>query len=172
MQGYEHLAQFISGIAVEQGRFAKYEPQPETPVPSAIPVNILDVGTGHMGGLGIMAALERRAQFGGSYLVQVSLVQSAMYLQSLGKHPDEQVKDLWKRYHADSTDLNPESLTVGVMGYFSMFQSTYLRQGHPSAYREEFFMRYDNTGFGGYGLRILHPFYSHHFPIDPIARVI
>jgi hypothetical protein len=73
-----------------------------------------------MGGLGIMAALQRRAQFGGSYLIQVSLLQSANFLQSLGTQPEAVVQKLWKNYRADSTDLNPEADLVGVMvGSFS-----------------------------------------------------
>lgn len=102
-----------------------------------------------MGGLGILSALQRRATYGGSYLVQVSLLQSANYLQSLGKQPDALVENLWKNYRADSTDLNPEADLVGVMGYFAGFQSTYLREGFPRAYADNLFMQYDNTGFGG-----------------------
>ncbi|KAI9027858.1 CoA-transferase family III domain-containing protein [Hyaloraphidium curvatum] len=155
--GYEHLAQMISGIAVEQGRYAKHEPPVDTPIPSAVPVNILDVGTGHMGGLGILSALQRRAQFGGSYVVQVSLLQSALFLQSLGKQPDDVVTDLWKRYRPESSVIDPEAPLVGTMGYFSGFQSEYLREGHHESYRDDFFMEYDGTGFPGSRVRVLKP---------------
>ena len=47
-----------------------------------------DYIAGYMGAAGVLAALRRRAQEGGSYHVRVSLARAAMWFQSLGHFPN------------------------------------------------------------------------------------
>ena len=77
--GWEQLAQTVTGIAVEQGRPTR---------PELIPAAACDYTTGYLTALGIMAALHRRAHEGGSWHVQTSLVQTAMWFQRLGARCD------------------------------------------------------------------------------------
>ena len=77
--GWEQLAQTVTGIAVEQG----------TPAcPQLIPAAACDYTTGYLTALGVMAALHRRAREGGSWHVQTSLVQTAMWFHRLGDQCD------------------------------------------------------------------------------------
>lgn len=73
--GWEQVAQTVTGICHEQGA-------PGAPELVALPA--CDYMTGYLGALGTLIALERRAQEGGSWHVQVSLCRSAMFLQDQG----------------------------------------------------------------------------------------
>ena len=73
--GWEQLAQTVTGIAAEQGGAA----------PALLPAAATDYTTGTLSALGIMIALERRAREGGSYHVRVSLSQTGMWIDSLGR---------------------------------------------------------------------------------------
>ncbi|OED37976.1 hypothetical protein AB833_21590 [Chromatiales bacterium (ex Bugula neritina AB1)] len=68
--GWEQVAQAVSGICHE------VDPQ----CPGLLPVNACDYITGYLGAYGILLALLRRAREGGSYHVNVSLCQTAMFL--------------------------------------------------------------------------------------------
>ncbi|MDE2264882.1 MAG: CoA transferase [Alphaproteobacteria bacterium] len=85
-RGWEQLAQSATGIAVEQGAFmaVRRRSRRET-LPELIPAAVLDYATGYLAAAGAMAALLRRIREGGSWLVQVSLASTAVWLQSLGK---------------------------------------------------------------------------------------
>jgi len=95
-RGWEQLAQSATGIAVEQGSFvaARAGSRRET-VPALIPAAACDYITGYLGAAGVAAALLRRFREGGSWLVEVSLCATAMWLQSLGKIPAAQVPAGW-----------------------------------------------------------------------------
>jgi len=155
--GYEHLAQYFSGITIEQAVDAKYIPPPEEPIPSAIPVNILDITTGHAGALATLAALMKRAETGGSYQANVSLLQSALFLKSLGRQPTWLVQKNWERYMPDVSVIDPDAEWVGLQGYFQAFNCEYFPKGHPKAFADEHFIEYHNCPHGG-TLRIMkHP---------------
>ncbi|MGR3321120.1 MAG: CoA transferase, partial [Pseudooceanicola sp.] len=78
--GWEQVAQTVTGICHEQG--------PEG-APELIPLPACDYLTGYLGALGALIALERRADEGGSWHVQVSLCRSAMFLQDQGRWPEK-----------------------------------------------------------------------------------
>ncbi|MEE8399094.1 MAG: CoA transferase [Desulfobacterales bacterium] len=78
--GWEQLAQTVSGMAHIQG--GKEGPQ-------LIPAAVTDYTTGFLAAFGSLVALKRRALYGGSYLVRVSLSQTGMWLRSLGLAGDE-----------------------------------------------------------------------------------
>jgi crotonobetainyl-CoA:carnitine CoA-transferase CaiB-like acyl-CoA transferase len=73
--GWEQVAQTVSGICHE-GREDR---------PTLLPAAACDYTTGYLGAYGAMLALARRAREGGSYHVQVSLCQSALYIYRHGK---------------------------------------------------------------------------------------
>ncbi len=85
-RGWEQLAQSVTGIAVDQGAYqaARAGTRRDT-VPALMPAAVCDYITGYLGAAGVAAALLRRFREGGSWLVEVSLGATAMWLQSLGK---------------------------------------------------------------------------------------
>lgn len=94
--GFDMEACTVAGVTVIEGD----ETNPEYP-PTAI---INDFVAGYIGASGVMAALRRRAQEGGSYHVKISLTRCAMWYSSLGlfpttdfdpTHPDHRM--IWPR---------------------------------------------------------------------------
>ncbi|MGE5478015.1 MAG: CoA transferase [Bacteroidales bacterium] len=77
-RGWEQLAQVATGMAVAQGTADQPALQPTYPN---------DYVTGFLAALGTLAALIRRADEGGSYLVRVSLCRTAMWIQEQGTVP-------------------------------------------------------------------------------------
>jgi len=73
--GWEQLAQTATGLATRQGTPGR---------PLLIPAAASDYTTGYLTALGVLAALHRRSSEGGSWHVQTSLVQTAMWFQRLG----------------------------------------------------------------------------------------
>jgi crotonobetainyl-CoA:carnitine CoA-transferase CaiB-like acyl-CoA transferase len=74
--GFDQNGQVASGFAAKEGEPGR---------PKFSPVFYLaDLMTGYLAAAGMMAALLRRSEEGGSYHVKLSLVRSAMWVQSLG----------------------------------------------------------------------------------------
>jgi crotonobetainyl-CoA:carnitine CoA-transferase CaiB-like acyl-CoA transferase len=73
--GWEQIAQTVTGICHEGGEDR----------PRLLPAAACDYTTGYLGAYGALLALERRAREGGSWHVQVSLCQSALYIYRQGK---------------------------------------------------------------------------------------
>jgi crotonobetainyl-CoA:carnitine CoA-transferase CaiB-like acyl-CoA transferase len=78
-RGYDTLVQCASGIVDEQTR------SDTSDKPKHTPASALDYLTGYLAALGILAALLRRAEEGGSWHVRVSLAQTAHWLDGLGR---------------------------------------------------------------------------------------
>ncbi|MBL6079639.1 CoA transferase [Belnapia sp. T18] len=76
--GWEQVAQSVSGIAHTHGQMTG------AGRPKLAPAPICDYLTGYLAAFGTMLALGRRAREGGSYHVQASLCQSAMFYQRQG----------------------------------------------------------------------------------------
>jgi crotonobetainyl-CoA:carnitine CoA-transferase CaiB-like acyl-CoA transferase len=81
--GWEQLGQTVTGLAVVHGGEAG---------PKLLPGAVTDYTTGYLAAFGTMLALQRRALYGGSYLVRVSLVQTAMWLRGLGLAGEERLE--------------------------------------------------------------------------------
>lgn len=80
--GWEQLAQTVTGMAdIHGGRGA----------PKLQPAAVADYTTGFLAAFGTLVALERRARYGGSYLVRVSLAQTATWLRGLGLKSAEEL---------------------------------------------------------------------------------
>lgn len=73
--GWEQVAQTMTGIC--------HDNNPERP--HLLPAAACDYTTGYLAAYGILLALARRAQEGGSYHVRVSLCQSGMFIYRQGK---------------------------------------------------------------------------------------
>jgi crotonobetainyl-CoA:carnitine CoA-transferase CaiB-like acyl-CoA transferase len=78
-RGYDTLVQCASGIVDEQTASDKSDK------PKHTPASALDYLTGYLAALGILAAVLRRADEGGSWHVRVSLAQTARWLDGLGR---------------------------------------------------------------------------------------
>ncbi|MFD7666017.1 CoA transferase [Streptomyces sp. NPDC059788] len=76
--GWDQVAQAVTGTCAVQGD-ATNDGRPQL-----TPVYLCDFLTGFLAGYGTLLALARRAREGGSYHVQVSLCQSATFLQRQG----------------------------------------------------------------------------------------
>ena len=80
--GWEQLGQTVTGMAVVHGGADEPRLQPGA---------VTDYSTGFLGAFGSLVALQRRALYGGSYLVRVSLAQTAMWIRSLGLAAEERL---------------------------------------------------------------------------------
>ncbi len=76
--GWEQIAQAVTGVCHTHGE-AIGAGQPQL-----VSAPMCDYLTGYMGAIGVMLALARRAKEGGGYEVNVSLCQSAMFIQRQG----------------------------------------------------------------------------------------
>lgn len=96
-RGFEQMAQCATGLAAAQGEFvAERASQKRDDVPLLLPMAACDYLTGYLAAAGAIAALLRRYREGGSWLVQVSLASTAMWLQSLGRIAAARVPQEWK----------------------------------------------------------------------------
>ncbi len=80
--GWEQLAQAATGMSYREGLAA---PGGE---PRLAPAAVNDYSTGWLAAYGAMLALARRTREGGSWLVETSLAQTAMWYQRLGDDND------------------------------------------------------------------------------------
>lgn len=78
-RGFDTLVQTASGLAAEESAGGP---------PRHLPAQALDYATGHLAAFGAMAALARRAEEGGSWLVRLSLAATARWLDGLGRVDD------------------------------------------------------------------------------------
>ncbi len=86
--GWEQLAQTVTGMAQVHGLTVP----DAAPGPRLQPGAVNDYTTGFLAALGAMIALQRRALHGGSYLVRVSLAQTAMWVRGLGLAEPERLR--------------------------------------------------------------------------------
>ena len=78
-RGFDSLVQTATGINDAEGAaFGAGRPR-------ALPMQILDMASAFLLAFGAEAALLRQRQEGGSWLVQVSLARTALWLRSLGR---------------------------------------------------------------------------------------
>lgn len=78
-KGFDSLAQTAMGFNWAEADAAGVQ------VPKPLPMQILDHAAGHLIALGASAALHRQQREGGSWLVEVSLAQTAHWLRGLGR---------------------------------------------------------------------------------------
>jgi crotonobetainyl-CoA:carnitine CoA-transferase CaiB-like acyl-CoA transferase len=85
--GWEQLAQTVTGMAHVHGGAEGPKLQPGA---------VTDYTTGFLAAFGSLVALQRRALYGGSYLVRVSLCQTGMWVRSLGVAGENRVEGAQK----------------------------------------------------------------------------
>lgn len=90
--GWQQIADCVTGVAWEQGRFMGLA-EPVVP-----PFPMSDYGTGALGCAAALAGLHRRATRGGSWVARTSLCQYDVFLLSLGAYPCD-VQDRMRRLH-------------------------------------------------------------------------
>jgi crotonobetainyl-CoA:carnitine CoA-transferase CaiB-like acyl-CoA transferase len=81
--GWEQLAQTVTGMAHVHGGAEGPKLQPGA---------VTDYTTGFLAAFGSLIALQRRALYGGSYLVRVSLSQTGMWVRGLGIAGEDRVE--------------------------------------------------------------------------------
>lgn len=92
-RGFDSLVQTTTGMTVSEAEHhaAAAGQQQENGASDggarSMPVQALDHGSGQLLAAGVMAALQRRAVEGGSWVVNVSLAGTMKYLRSLGQYP-------------------------------------------------------------------------------------
>ncbi len=108
--GFEQLGQAATGMSHREGTASSER------IPRLAPAAVNDYSTGYLAAYGAMIALARRATEGGSWHVQTSLSQAAMWYQRLGDDNDID--------HADPGDV---SQFLGVMDTEHFGRLQYLR---------------------------------------------
>jgi len=104
-RGFDSIVQCCSGLVHEHSQ-GRDEP------PVHLPAQCLDYVTGYLGAFGVMEALRRRANEGGSWLVRVSLAQTAHWLKRLGRFgTSEDARDLPDPELSDVMDLTMQTET-------------------------------------------------------------
>lgn len=78
-RGFDSLVQTASGLNMAEAEAAGVDG------PKPLPAQALDHASGYLMAFGAIAALIRRAQVGGSWLVRVSLARTGRWLRSLGR---------------------------------------------------------------------------------------
>jgi len=102
--GWEQLAQTVTGMAHVHGGAEGPKLQPGA---------VTDYTTGFLAAFGSLVALQRRALYGGSYLVRVSLCQTGMWVRSLGIAGEERAHAAQKLEDEEIRSF----LTTSVGGY-------------------------------------------------------
>ncbi len=107
--GYDSLVQSATGIAYEQSR-GDLSSKP----PKHLPAQSLDYLTGYFASICILAAIKKRAEEGGSYLIRVSLAQTAEWFKNLGRisNPEE-----YLNLTAPKAEAIPELITQSMTPY-------------------------------------------------------
>ena len=100
LRGFDGLVQTASGVAMETAQ-ARGE---DRPVP--LPVWALSHATGQFAAYGVLAALARREQSGGSWQVRLSLAQTSRWLTGLGRRDTLGLREL------TDTDVEPFRRTM------------------------------------------------------------
>ncbi|KAF0644621.1 hypothetical protein FPSE5266_01868 [Fusarium pseudograminearum] len=139
--GWQQIADCVTGIAWEQGRFMGMS-EPMVP-----PFPISDYGTGCMGAITALIGLYHRATKGGSWHGKASLLHYDLLLFKVGQYPEEIKEKLRKEIgpdflalrHAHSVDqISGTALLKMRNTYPELFSSDkYVEKWYSNAYKAE-----------------------------------
>lgn len=120
--GWQQVADAASGCSYVNGRALGYNNG--TSILPVLPVP--DMMTGMIGAIGAMLAIRDRAQKGGSYHVQASLMAAAAYLlhKDVGLYSPEAVKQCDEKFqwdHSAPDQFVLELLDIGLKGWKNVF---------------------------------------------------
>jgi crotonobetainyl-CoA:carnitine CoA-transferase CaiB-like acyl-CoA transferase len=100
-RGFDSIVQTVSGMAYRQGGDGS-DPRK----PKLLPVSVIDYVSGYLMAFGALAALNRRATEGGSWLVRVSLARTGKWIVDRG---------LVEGFASAPSELPPEELKALLM---------------------------------------------------------
>ncbi|KAL4731714.1 hypothetical protein ACLX1H_000695 [Fusarium chlamydosporum] len=139
--GWQQIADCVSGIAWEQGRFMGIS-EPMVP-----PFPISDYGTGCIGAITALIGLYHRATKGGSWHGKASLLHYDLLLFKVGQYPEEVKERLRKDIGADFLALRHSHSVDQISGtallrmrviYPELFSSDkYVEKWYSNAYKAE-----------------------------------
>ncbi|MGD9802979.1 MAG: CoA transferase [Hyphomicrobiaceae bacterium] len=108
-RGFDSLVQNANGLNHAEGEAAGVQG------PKELPCQALDHGAGFLMATGVMMALKRQAEEGGSWLVRVSLAQMGEWLWKLGRQPVDALQT-----HNPSRDDVRDLLEASASGFGPM----------------------------------------------------
>ncbi|KAK2026788.1 CoA-transferase family III [Colletotrichum zoysiae] len=135
--GWQQIADCVTGVAWEQGRFMGLD------APVVPPFPMSDYGTGALGAVGAMAGLYRRATEGGSWVCRTSLCQYDVFLLSLGAYPPEVQARLRQTHSSAFFDLRHHD-SVDEVGKRALLS---VKRLHPGLFAEDLMHRAWSPGF-------------------------
>ncbi|KAI0480404.1 CoA-transferase family III [Xylariaceae sp. FL0804] len=125
--GWQQIADCVTGVAWEQGRFMGLD-EPVVP-----PFPMSDYGTGCLGAAAALTGLYRRATRGGSWICRTSLSQYNNFLFSLGPYPAEVQAHLRRTHDADFFALRHAD-SVDEVGHRAVRS---IRRLHPALFADD-----------------------------------
>ncbi|KAI1823565.1 CoA-transferase family III [Xylaria intraflava] len=137
--GWQQIADCVTGVAWEQGRFMGLD-EPVVP-----PFPMSDYGTGSLGTIAALAGIYQRATEGGSWICRTSLSQYNLFLLSLGPYPAK-VQDELRRHHDPEFFALRHSDSVDEVGKRTIRS---IRRLHPRLFSESTMQSGYSVGFGG-----------------------
>ena len=137
--GWQQIADCITGVAWEQGRFMGLS-EPVVP-----PFPMSDYGTGALGCVAALLGLYRRATKGGSWIGRTSLVQYNLLLLSMDTYPEEVQETLRRTHDQVFFDLRHDD-SVDEVGKAAL-RST--NRVHPNLMSKKTMVHAWSNGFAG-----------------------
>ena len=99
-RGFDTVVQTVSGITTRQGELFPGD----GPGPQFYPVSAIDYLTGYLMAFGVLVALARRAQEGGSWMVRASLAQTGRWLVDRGQVPESNLNGVSAEFEAEEIE--------------------------------------------------------------------
>ncbi|KAI8626935.1 CoA-transferase family III [Xylariaceae sp. FL1651] len=137
--GWQQIADCVTGVAWEQGRFMGLN-EPVVP-----PFPMSDYGTGSLGTIAALTGIYRRATEGGSWICRTSLSQYDIFLLSLGSYPAE-IQDELRRRHDPQFFALRHSDSVDEVGRCALRS---IRRLHPRLFTDDVMQSAYSAGFKG-----------------------
>ncbi|KAJ8115219.1 hypothetical protein ONZ43_g4718 [Nemania bipapillata] len=137
--GWQQIADCVTGVAWEQGKFMGLD-EPVVP-----PFPMSDYGTGSLGTIVALAGIYRRAIQGGSWICRTSLSQYNLFLLSLGPYPAEVQDELRRSHNAEFFALR-HSDSVDEVGKRALRS---IRKLHPKLFADNLMQSAHSAGFRG-----------------------
>ena len=137
--GWQQIADCVTGVAWEQGRFMGLN-EPVVP-----PFPMSDYGTGALGCVAALIGLHKRATEGGSWVGRTSLVQYDMFLLSLGLYPTEVQTHLRNSHSPEFFKLRHDD-SVDEIGRIALLS---IKQLHPDLFGDDMVHESWSKGFNG-----------------------
>ncbi|KEY70243.1 hypothetical protein S7711_04352 [Stachybotrys chartarum IBT 7711] len=156
-RGWQQIADCVTGIAWEQGRFMGLD-EPVVP-----PFPMSDYGTGALGCVAALTGIYRRAVQGGTWICRVSLCQYNLFLFSLNPYPREiqnwlrKVHDpaFFELRHDDSVDEVSQRALQSLKGLHAyLFSDSAIQHAWSPGFRGK--MTWPREALSIEGLRVGH----------------